>query len=264
MLTQASIYDFQPLVTSGETPPPANPLTVSQPCIRMQDIDNVGKTGRHTMAFEMMAHHAFNAQEEVGDAYAYEGEVYWKSRTVELCDELLESLGADITDVTYIEDPWVGGGNAGPAIEVIYRGLELATLVFMCMEQDPDGEYELKDGNTYSFMDTYIVDTGYGLERWTWMSQGTPTVYEAIYPEMIAFLRDNAGISHRRRVGTRRPCRPPLRQSGHRRRRRCRGCPWRHRRSAGRLRRRTARPRRALRGRLRHRRPLSHPRVHAR
>ncbi|TYT63847.1 alanine--tRNA ligase [Natrialba swarupiae] len=196
LLTQASIYDFQPLVTSGETPPPANPLTVSQPCIRMQDIDNVGKTGRHTMAFEMMAHHAFNAQEEVGDAYAYEGEVYWKSRTVELCDELLESLGADITDVTYIEDPWVGGGNAGPAIEVIYRGLELATLVFMCMEQDPDGEYELKDGNTYSFMDTYIVDTGYGLERWTWMSQGTPTVYEAIYPEMIAFLRDNAGISH--------------------------------------------------------------------
>ncbi|MWV41681.1 alanine--tRNA ligase [Natrialba sp. INN-245] len=196
LLTQASIYDFQPLVTSGETPPPANPLTVSQPCIRMQDIDNVGKTGRHTMAFEMMAHHAFNAQEEVGDAYAYEGEVYWKSRTVELCDELLESLGADITGVTYIEDPWVGGGNAGPAIEVIYRGLELATLVFMCMEQDPDGEYELKDGNTYSFMDTYIVDTGYGLERWTWMSQGTPTVYEAIYPEMIAFLRDNAGISH--------------------------------------------------------------------
>jgi len=62
LLTQASIYDFQPLVTSGETPPPANPLTISQPCIRMQDIDNVGKTGRHTMAFEMMAHHAFNTR----------------------------------------------------------------------------------------------------------------------------------------------------------------------------------------------------------
>ncbi|GAB3678640.1 alanine--tRNA ligase [Halopiger thermotolerans] len=196
LLTQASIYDFQPLVTSGETPPPANPLTVSQPCIRMQDIDNVGKTGRHTMAFEMMAHHAFNSREDADADYAYEGEVYWKDRTVELCDGLLEEMGADITEVTYIEDPWVGGGNAGPAIEVIYRGLELATLVFMCMEQDPDGEYELKDGNTYSFMDTYIVDTGYGLERWTWMSQGTPTVYEAIYPEMIDFLKDNAGLSY--------------------------------------------------------------------
>ncbi len=198
LLTQASIYDFQPLVTSGETPPPANPLTVSQPCIRMQDIDNVGKTGRHTMAFEMMAHHAFNAREDIEepDQYAYEGEVYWKNETVKYCDQLLDSLGADIEDVTYIEDPWVGGGNAGPAIEVIYRGLELATLVFMCMELDPDGEYELKDGNTYSFMDTYIVDTGYGLERWTWMSQGTATVYEAIYPEMIGFLKENAGLEY--------------------------------------------------------------------
>ncbi|WP_339105368.1 alanine--tRNA ligase [Haloterrigena salinisoli] len=197
LLTQASIYDFQPLVTSGETPPPANPLTVSQPCIRMQDIDNVGKTGRHTMAFEMMAHHAFNTREDIPeDKYAYHGEVYWKDRTVELCDGLLEELGADISEVTYIEDPWVGGGNAGPAIEVIYRGLEIATLVFMCMEQDPEGEYELKDGNRYSYMDTYIVDTGYGLERWTWMSQGTATVYEAIYPEMIDFLKDNAGLSY--------------------------------------------------------------------
>ncbi|WP_245242731.1 alanine--tRNA ligase, partial [Natronococcus sp. JC468] len=198
LLTQASIYDFQPLVTSGETPPPANPLTVSQPCIRMQDIDNVGKTGRHTMAFEMMAHHAFNAREDLEDPdqYAYQGEVYWKDRTVELCDGFFDSMGVDLEEVIYIEDPWVGGGNAGPAIEVIYRGVELATLVFMSMEQDPEGEYEMKDGNRYSPMDTYIVDTGYGLERWTWVSQGTPTVYEAIYPDMIEFLKDNADLDH--------------------------------------------------------------------
>jgi alanyl-tRNA synthetase len=198
LLTQASIYDFQPLVTSGETPPPANPLTISQPCIRMQDIDNVGKTGRHTMAFEMMAHHAFNAREDLDDPdqYAYQGEVYWKDRTVELCDEFFDSMGVDLEEVIYIEDPWVGGGNAGPAIEVIFKGVELATLVFMCMEQDPDGEFEMKDGNSYSYMDTYIVDTGYGLERWTWVSQGTPTVYEAIYPDMIAFLKENAEIDH--------------------------------------------------------------------
>jgi alanyl-tRNA synthetase len=194
LLTQASIYDFQPLVTSGQTPPPANPLCISQPCIRMQDIDNVGKTGRHTMAFEMMAHHAFNAREEVEDEYAYEGEVYWKDHTVELCDSFFEHLGADLDEITYIEDPWVGGGNAGPAIEVIYRGAELATLVFMSMERDDEGEYLLKDGNRYSKMDTYVVDTGYGLERWTWMSQGTPTVYEAVYPDMIAFLKENAGV----------------------------------------------------------------------
>ncbi|MFB6095353.1 MAG: alanine--tRNA ligase, partial [Halodesulfurarchaeum sp.] len=57
-----------------------------------------------------------------------------------------------------------------------------------------EGEYEMKDGNRYSPMDTYVVDTGYGLERWTWVSQGTPTVYEAVYPDMIEFLKDNAGI----------------------------------------------------------------------
>ena len=196
LLTQASIYDFQPLVTSGKTPPPANPLTISQPCIRMQDIDNVGRTGRHTMAFEMMAHHAFNVRDDAEGDYAYEGEVYWKDQTVEYCDRFLDSVGVDLEEVTYIEDPWVGGGNAGPAFEVIFRGAELATLVFMSMEQDPDGDYEMKDGNRYSPMDTYIVDTGYGLERWTWVSQGTPTVYEAVYPEMIESLKENAGISH--------------------------------------------------------------------
>jgi alanyl-tRNA synthetase len=196
LLTQASIYDFQPLVTSGTTPPPANPLTISQPCIRMQDIDNVGRTGRHTMAFEMMAHHAFNAREDLEDPdqYAYQGEVYWKEETVAYCDEFLESMGVDLEEVTYIEDPWYGGGNAGPAFEVIYRGAEVATLVFMSMEQDPDGAYEMPDGNRYSEMDTYVVDTGYGLERWTWVSQGTPTIYEAIYPEMIEVLKENAGV----------------------------------------------------------------------
>jgi alanyl-tRNA synthetase len=194
LLTQASIYDFQPHVTSGQSPPPANPLAVSQPCIRMQDIDNVGKTGRHTMAFEMMGHHAFNADE--GTDYAYEGEVYWKDQTVEFCEGLFEAVGVDLEELTFIEDPWVGGGNAGPAFEVIYKGLELATLVFMSLEQDPDGEYEMKDGNTYSRMDRRVVDTGYGLERWTWMSQGTATVYEAIYPEMIDFLKEQADIDY--------------------------------------------------------------------
>ena len=58
-LTIASIADFQPFVTSGVANPPANPLVISQPCIRLNDIDSVGKTGRHLTTFEMMAHHAF-------------------------------------------------------------------------------------------------------------------------------------------------------------------------------------------------------------
>ena len=41
--TQASIYDFQPWVTTGVLPPPANPLTISQPCVRFIDLDEVGR-----------------------------------------------------------------------------------------------------------------------------------------------------------------------------------------------------------------------------
>ncbi len=54
--TQASIYGFQPWVISGVVEPPANPLTISQTCVRFNDIDNVGRTGSHLTMFEMMAH----------------------------------------------------------------------------------------------------------------------------------------------------------------------------------------------------------------
>ncbi|MEM2459619.1 MAG: alanine--tRNA ligase-related protein, partial [Candidatus Bathyarchaeia archaeon] len=37
-LTHASIIDFQPYVTEGIAPPPANPLVIVQPCIRLVDI----------------------------------------------------------------------------------------------------------------------------------------------------------------------------------------------------------------------------------
>ena len=39
-LTHASIIDFQPYVTEGISPPPANPLVISQPSIRLTDISN--------------------------------------------------------------------------------------------------------------------------------------------------------------------------------------------------------------------------------
>ena len=123
-LTIASIADFQPFVTGGIVPPPANPLTISQPCIRLNDLDSVGRSGRHLTTFEMMAHHAFNTPTE---------EIYWKDRTVELCDQFIASIGGDINDVTYKEHPWIGGGNAGPSVEVLIGGLEIATLVFMSL-----------------------------------------------------------------------------------------------------------------------------------
>lgn len=185
-LTIASIADFQPFVTSGLVPPPANPLTISQPCIRLGDLDAVGRSGRHLTTFEMMAHHAFNTPEE---------EVYWKDETVEYCDTLLSELGVDPLAITYKEEPWAGGGNAGPCLEAIVGGLEIATLVFMNLRQSRDGPLVIK-GERYERMDNYIVDTGYGLERFVWLSSGAPTIYDAVFPEIVKQLMNLTGIEH--------------------------------------------------------------------
>jgi len=188
-LTIASIADFQPHVTSGEVEPPANPLTISQPCIRLTDVDAVGRSGRHLTTFEMMAHHVFNRPDE-GRMF------YWMEECVRYCHELMtEALGIDAKEITYVENPWCGGGNAGAAVEVIVGGLELATLVFMNMEEHPDGDVELK-GDTYREMPLQIIDTGYGLERFCWAAAGTPTIYESIYPETTAWLKDLAQFSN--------------------------------------------------------------------
>ena len=186
-LTIASIADFQPFVTSGKVPPPANPLVISQPCIRLEDLESIGKSGRHLTIFEMMGHHAFNKRGEE--------EIYWKNDTVRYCDDFLRQLGVDMESVTYKEAPWVGGGNAGPCLEVITGGLELATLVFMDLELSPRGDINM-EGRRYRKMDTYVVDTGYGLERFVWASKGTPTVYDAMFPTVIKELLNAAGIEH--------------------------------------------------------------------
>ncbi|MGB1549068.1 MAG: alanine--tRNA ligase, partial [Candidatus Poseidoniaceae archaeon] len=187
-LTIASIADFQPHVTSGAVEPPANPLAISQPCIRLNDIDAVGRSGRHLTTFEMMAHHVFNRPEE-GKMY------YWMEECVKYCHDMLcVTFGIDPSEITYVENPWSGGGNAGPAVEVIVGGLELATLVFMNLEEDEDGDVEIK-GVNYSEMPLQIIDTGYGLERFCWAAAGTPTIYEAIYPESVAWLKEQAGFS---------------------------------------------------------------------
>ena len=182
--TQASIYDFQPYVIDGTIEPPANPLTISQTCVRFNDIDNVGKTGRHFTFFEMLAHHVFNRKDRE--------EIYFKSKTAELCHRFFtERLGTDPRKLRYIEEWWEGGGNSGPCLEVILDGVEVATLVFMMYRETSKGR---------ELMDTQVVDTGYGLERICWVSQGTSSAYEAVFGSVVEDLKDLAGISYDPRV----------------------------------------------------------------
>lgn len=178
-LTIASIADFQPHVTSGEVPPPANPLVISQPSIRLNDLEEVGKSGRHLTLFEMMGHHAFNNSEHI----------YWTEETAKYCHDFLNEIG--IYEATYKEAEWAGGGNAGACLEVLSHGLEIATLVFMNLQEDENGNYMVK-GNRYSEMPVKVVDTGYGLERFVWLTNGSNTVYDAIFPEVIEMLMNEA------------------------------------------------------------------------
>jgi alanyl-tRNA synthetase len=169
MFTIASIIDFQPYVTDGILPPPANPLVVSQPCLRFEDIDLVGITaGRHHTIFEMGGHHAFN----------YDGgeQVYWKDRTVELHHLLVTEMGVPSEAVTYKEGIWSGGGNAGYCVEPCVGGLEISTLVFM--------QYRVV-GDRWEQMPIKIVDTGYGMERWSWLSSGAPSAFHSIYGPVL-------------------------------------------------------------------------------
>ncbi|MFO1535654.1 MAG: alanine--tRNA ligase [Thermoplasmatota archaeon] len=209
-LNIASIANFQPHVTSGEVPPPANPLVVSQPCIRLNDLSNIGRSGRHFSCFEMMGHHAFNS--------AQYGEKYWTEECVAYGVEFLTKvLGLDGRRITFKEGTWNGGGNAGPAVEVFAGGLEVATLVFMCLEEVPEGATRgsgLRDGSgpagaatvdparvaageptyvikgeTYRRMAMRIIDTGWGLERLAWASTGTPTAYDTVFPDTLGQLK---------------------------------------------------------------------------
>ncbi len=168
-VTIASIADFQPYVTEGIVPPPANPLVISQPCLRFLDIDKVGSTaGRHMTIFEMGGHHAFNYPDK---------EIYWKNDTVRLHHEFMtEELGIRSELISYKEGTWEGGGNAGPDLEGCVKGLEATTLVFM--------KYKVLNGKYYA-MPIRVVDTGYGMERLTWLSKGSPSGFHAVYDYLL-------------------------------------------------------------------------------
>ena len=173
---QASIYDFQPYVVSGEVEPPANPLVVPQFCLRFNDIDNVGITGAHYTGFDMIGQHAFMKPAEF-DQTKYFGDIHnW----------LTKGLGLPLKEIVYHEDSWAGGGNFGPCMEFFSRGLELGNQVYMLYEQTPTGPKELK---------LKVLDMGMGHERNAWFTQGRATSYESTFPTVLKHLRDATGLS---------------------------------------------------------------------
>ncbi len=172
---QASIYDFQPHCVSGEIDPPANPLVVPQFCLRFNDTDNVGITGRHYTGFVMIGQHAFESPKN----YApndYLRHIYaW----------LVEGMKIPKEELQFHEDAWAGGGNMGPSIEFFSGGLEIGNQVYM--------QYDITSG-TPRELDIKVLDMGMGQERPAWFTHGTNTSYEAVFPTVVKDLLKRTGI----------------------------------------------------------------------
>lgn len=172
---QASIYDFQPYVVSGEVSPPANPLVVPQFCLRFNDIDNVGITGAHYTGFVMIGQHAFVPKKEWDQPKYFRDIHNW----------LKKGLGLPNDEIIFHEDAWAGGGNFGPCMEYFVRGLELGNQVYMMYEQTASGPKELK---------LKVLDMGMGHERNSWFTQGTSTSYETTFPTVCKKLHSMTGV----------------------------------------------------------------------
>jgi alanyl-tRNA synthetase len=172
---QASIYDFQPYVVSGEVEPPANPLVVPQICLRFNDIDNIGITGSHYSAFVMIGQHAFLAEKDWSQPKFFSDIHNW----------LKQGLGISNEEITFHEDAWAGGGNFGPCMEYFSRGLELGNQVYMLYEQTPSGNKPLA---------LKVLDMGMGHERNSWFTQGSATSYETTFPTVVNRLYKETGI----------------------------------------------------------------------
>jgi alanyl-tRNA synthetase len=179
---QASIYDFQPHVVSGEVEPPANPLVVAQPCLRFNDIENIGLTSRHYSNFVMLGQHNFISEFRED----------WKEEDIGLVLDCLKHFRIPEKEITFIEEVWLGGGNAGPCFEVFVNGLEVLTAVFM--------QYAVV-GNKLKELPLKVIDFGWGLERLAWLINGTPTSYEIAFDpvdkkfaKLINFKLDSAFI----------------------------------------------------------------------
>ena len=174
--TIASVVDFQRVMGSKVVFEfPANPLVVPQTCLRFNDLENVGVTGRHFSSFCMIGQHSIP-----------ENGGYWKDECVDLDFRLLtQQFGIKKEEVVFVEDVWSGGGSFGSSLEYFVRGLELGNAVFT--------EFQGELGQ-HATLDQKIIDMGAGLERFAWITNGTPTAYDCCFGPVNQILFEKIGI----------------------------------------------------------------------
>ncbi len=210
LFTVAGMVPFKSYFTGDEQAPFARAVTV-QKCARAggkhNDLDDVGRTKRHLVFFEMLGNFSFGdyfkadaipwSWELVTEAFGFDGDRLWI--TVHDSDDEAEAIwheqvGVPMSRIQRLGDKdnfWQMGetGPCGPCSEIhIDRGpefgpdggplgdvhgdrfMEFWNLVFMQYNQAPDG--------TRTPLPKPSIDTGAGLERILTMIQGVDSVWD--------------------------------------------------------------------------------------
>ncbi|MGD0636666.1 MAG: alanine--tRNA ligase [Nitrososphaerales archaeon] len=179
--TVASIIDFQ-RIEGGKVvfELPANPLVVPQMCARFNDVPSVGVSGKHYTSFCM-----------VGQTAIANKDGYWKDRCIDLDFELMtKEFGIPENEISFIESVWTGAPGAfGYCLEYFVRGLELGNAVFTAFEGDITNYREMKEP---------VIDMGAGLERFSWITQGTPTSYDTTFAPVLARMQETCKVEYDR------------------------------------------------------------------
>ena len=210
LFTVAGMVPFKPYFVGDEVPP-FNRAVSSQKCVRAggkhNDLDDVGRTKRHLVFFEMLGNFSFGdyfkneiipwSWELTTETFGLDGDRLWV--TVHESDDEAEAIwheqvGVPMNRIQRLGDKdnfWQMGdtGPCGPCSEIhIDRGpafgpeggplvdthgdryMEFWNLVFMQYNQAPDGSRTL--------LPKPSIDTGLGLERMLCLLQGVDAVWE--------------------------------------------------------------------------------------
>lgn len=210
LFTVAGMVPFKPYFVGDEVPPYSRAVSV-QKCTRAggkhNDLDDVGRTKRHLVFFEMLGNFSFGdyfksdaipwSWELVTEVFGFDGDRLWI--TVHETDDEAEAIwheqvGVPLERIQRLGDKdnfWQAGdtGPCGPSSEIhIDRGpdfgpdggpvgdphgdrfMEFWNLVFMQYDQAPDG--------SRAPLPRPSIDTGAGLERILALVQGVDSVWE--------------------------------------------------------------------------------------
>jgi alanyl-tRNA synthetase len=221
LFTVAGMVPFKPYFVGDEVAPYSRAVT-SQKCARAggkhNDLDDVGRTKRHLVFFEMLGNFSFGdyfksdaipwSWELVTEGWGFDGDRLWI--TVHESDDEAEAMwheqvGVPMDRIQRLGDKdnfWQMGdtGPCGPCSEIhIDRGpafgpdggplndphgdrfMEFWNLVFMQYNQAPDG--------SRTPLPKPSIDTGAGLERILCLLQGVDSVWET---DLMQPLIENA------------------------------------------------------------------------